>query len=459
MSSPSDSPACDRVFTIDPVALKYGHGALSELGFEAIALGLRRIFLVTDRRLRSLPPVQTALASLQAAGCDVVIHEITQLEPTDDSFKTAAAAAKEANPDGYVSIGGGSVIDTAKAANLYATHPTGDFLDYVNPPIGGGKAIPGPLKPHLACPTTAGTGSETTAVAIFDLVGARVKTGISSKLLRPTKAIVDPTATYSAPAGVVACTGFDVLTHALESYTARPFTSRPLPDSPALRPPYQGANPWSDGGALRAIVLGGQYLERAVHDPADTEARDWLCFAATLAGLAFGNAGVHLPHAMSYSVAGLKHDHHAPGYQDEKAMIPHGLSVVINAPAVFRFTAASDPMRHLRAAQALGADVEFDEDALDDAGEYLAQRLEEMMRATGIPNGLSALGYDHGDIPALVDGCWQQQRLLTLSPVEVSRADLAELYGAALHYWDDTPPAATAPAPAPRKKEKGKKRR
>jgi alcohol dehydrogenase class IV len=430
----------ETIFTVEPVALKYGHGALGELGAEAKALGLNRVLLVTDRALSDLPPVPTAKASLQAAGCEVIVHKITHLEPTDQSFQEAAAVAREAAVDGYISVGGGSVMDTAKAANLYATYPTDDFLDYVNAPVGAAKPVPGPLKPHLACPTTAGTGSETTAVAIFDLVGAKIKTGISSKFLRPTKAIVDPTATYSAPAGVVACTGFDVLTHAIESYTARPFSSRAKPTDPALRPPYQGANPWSDGGALRAIVLGGQYLERAVHDPDDTEARDWLCFAATLAGLAFGNAGVHIPHAMSYSVAGMNHTYQAAGYESEGGMVPHGLSVVINAPAAFRFTADSDPLRHMRAAQALGADFEIQDADPAEAGDILAGRLEELMRATGIPNGLSGLGYSEADIPSLVAGCAKQQRLLVMAPKEVSENDLTALYRAALRYWDESSP-------------------
>lgn len=422
----------ETIFTVDPVALKYGAGALRELGADAVALGMRRVMLVTDPTLAALEPVATAREALRAAGIDVVVFDRVRIEPTDASFRDAAAFATEGKFDGFVSVGGGSVIDTAKAANLYSTYPPDDFLDYVNAPLGRALPVPGPLKPHLACPTTAGTGSETTAVAIFDFVESQVKTGISSKFLRPTKAVVDPTATYSLPAGVVACTGFDVLTHAIESYTARPFSSRPAPADPLTRPPYQGSNPWSDGGALRAIELGGRYLVRAVTDPADTEARDNLTFAATLAGLAFGNAGVHIPHAMSYSVAGLNHRYTATGYEHEGGMVPHGLSVVINAPAAFRFTADTAPDRHLTAARALGATG----GGLMDAGEILSGHLEHMMRATGIPSGLKALGYGEDDIPALVDGAWKQQRLLVMAPKEVTRDHLAALYGAAMRYWD-----------------------
>lgn len=426
----------ETIFTVDPVALKYGAGALRELGADAKALGTTRVMLVTDSTLAALEPVTIARDALRAAGLDVVVYDRVRVEPTDTSFRDAAAFAQEGRFDGFVSVGGGSVIDTAKAANLYSTYPA-DLLDYVNAPIGKAIPVPGPLKPHLACPTTAGTGSETTAVAIFDLEESQVKTGISSKFLRPSKAVVDPTATYSLPAGVVACTGFDVLTHAIESYTARLFTSRDAPADPALRPPYQGANPWSDGGALRAIELGGRYLVRAVTDPSDTEARDNLTFAATLAGMAFGNAGVHIPHAMSYSVAGLNHRYVADGYEEAyqktgHGMVPHGLSVVINAPAAFRFTADTAPERHLVAARALGAT----EGSVEDAGEVLATQLEKMMRATGIPSGLQALGYGEADIPALVDGAWKQQRLLVMAPKTVTRDDLAALYKGAMRYWD-----------------------
>lgn len=426
-------PPRETIFTVDPVPLKYGHGALAELGADARAMGMTRVALFTDRTVAALPCLATARESLAAAGLDVVVYDAVKVEPTDRSFAEAAAFAQEADVDGFVSIGGGSVMDTAKAANLLSTWPD-DLLAYVNAPIGQAKPVPGPLKPHIACPTTSGTGSETTGVAIFDLTDRQLKTGISNKLLKPRLAVVDPTTTYTLPAGVVAATGFDVLTHAIESYTARLFTTRDRPAAPHLRPPYQGANPWSDGGALEAIRLGGLYLERAVADPADHEAHDFLTFAATLAGMSFGNAGVHIPHAMSYAVAGLNHEYRARGYESAPGgMVPHGISVVVNAPAAFRFTADADPERHLTAAAALGADVH--DAGPGEAGEVLAGRLADMMKATGIPNGLSEIGYSDNDIPALVKSAWPQQRLLVQAPKPVSEDDLADLFRAAMRYW------------------------
>ncbi len=419
-------------FTVEAARMKFGSGMLAELGDDAQALGMRRVALFTDPRVAATAPFAVALASLKAAGLDVVVFDACRVEPTSASFLEAAAFAAEGGFDGYISIGGGSVIDTAKAANLYATHPA-PLLTYVNKPLGEGQPVPGPVKPHIACPTTCGTGSETTGVAIFDHVEKQVKTGISSRHLRPTLAVVDPRTIDSLPPGAIAATGFDVLTHAIESHTARPHRTRPRPENSALRPPYQGANPWSDIGSLHAIRLGGEWLERAVNDPADAEARDALMFAATLAGLAFGNAGVHIPHAMSYSVAGMNHSFTATGYEAVDPMVPHGVSVVLNAPAAFRFTGPAAPAAHLRAADALGADTRGA--SPEDGGDLLATRLIAMMRATGLPNGLSALGYTDADIPGLVTGAAAQQRLLTIAPRPVSDEDLRGLYRDAMRYW------------------------
>ncbi|RJF81947.1 iron-containing alcohol dehydrogenase [Azospirillum cavernae] len=419
-------------FTVEAARMKFGPGMLAELGGDAQALGMQRVALFTDPRVAATAPFAAGLASLKAAGLDVVVFDACRVEPTSASFLEAAAFAADGDFDGYVSIGGGSVIDTAKAANLYATYPA-EFLAYVNKPLGEGRPVPGPVKPHIACPTTCGTGSETTGVAIFDHVEKQVKTGISSRHLRPTLAVVDPRTIDSLPPGAIAATGFDVLTHAIESHTARPYRTRPRPENSTLRPPYQGANPWSDIGSLQAIRLGGQWLERAVNDPADSEARDALMFAATLAGLAFGNAGVHIPHAMSYSVAGMNHSFTATGYEAVDPMVPHGVSVVLNAPAAFRFTGPAAPAAHLRAADALGADTRGA--SPEDGGELLATRLIAMMRATGLPNGLSALGYGEADIPGLVTGASAQQRLLTIAPRPVSDEDLRGLYRDAMRYW------------------------
>jgi len=423
-------PGGETVFTVDPRPVKFGVGAVDELGADARALGIRRAAVFTDATVATLEATSKALLALEQAGVAFEIYRDSLVEPTDASFLTAATFVREGDFDGIVSLGGGSVIDTAKAANLYASHPA-PLLAYVNAPIGDGHPVPGPLMPHIACPTTAGTGSESTGVAVFDLVSQKLKTGISSKWLKPSLGVIDPQFTYSLPALVTAATGFDVLTHAIESYTALPYTQRPRPAEPDQRPPYQGANPHSDLGSLEAIRLGGRFLVRAVRNSDDREARNAMMYAATMAGISFGNAGVHIPHAMSYSVAGMIRRYQPEGWPSDHALCPHGISVVVNAPAAFRFTAAGSQQRHLQAARALGAEVGADADP----GEALAAAFVNLMRAAGIPNGLAALDYGEEDIPALVDGAFRQQRLLKQSPRPVTESDLAEMYRDAMSYW------------------------
>ena len=422
----------DSAFTVDASRITFGRGCLEELGDRAAALGMTRVALFSDVVVARLPVFDTAQRSLRAAGIDVIAFTDVHVEPTDESFRQASAFASDVKPDGYVSVGGGSVIDTAKAANLYASYPA-DFLAYVNAPVGAGTPVPGPLAPHIACPTTSGTGSEVTGIAIFDLLSMEAKTGIASPALRPTEALVDPDCTDTLPAQVVACSGLDVLSHALESFTARPFVRRSAPSRGSLRPMSQGANPWSDLGSREAMRLLGQYLERAVNDPSDREAREQTMWAATLAGIAFGNAGVHIPHAMAYAVAGQVRGFHPDGYPGAEPMVPHGMSVILNAPAVFRHTAPGDPQRHVEAAHHLGADVGGV--APEDAGTVLAEHIVHIMRSVGMPNGLSAVGYANADCTNLVDGALPQQRLLQNAPIECDKPLLAKLFQDAARYW------------------------
>jgi hydroxyacid-oxoacid transhydrogenase len=354
------------------------------------------------------------------------------VEPTDGSLLEAVRAASGGNFDGFVGVGGGSSMDTAKAANLYTTWPA-DLLEYVNAPIGRGRPVPGPLRPMVGVPTTAGTGSETTGVIIFDYERMQAKTGIAHRFVRPALGIVDPLNTRTMPRMVAASTGFDVLVHALESYTALPFHRREAPASPLERPAYQGANPVSDVWAAKAIELAGRHLVRAVEDPEDLEARSVMVLCATYAGIGFGNAGLHLPHGMSYPVSGMVKDYLPPGYPPQRPLVPHGMAVVLNAPAAFRFTAPADPARHLEAARLLGGEVQGA--GLGEAGEILASTLIALMRRTGMPNGLAAVGYGEADIAGLVQGTLPQHRVTRLCPRPFSAEDLAGVFRASLRLW------------------------
>jgi hydroxyacid-oxoacid transhydrogenase len=423
---------CDGAFTVDASRVTFGTGSLSEVGERARALGMHRIAVITDVRVRALPWFDEVARSLAAAGLDAVVFDDVAIEPTDASLDDAVRFARDARPDGFVSLGGGSVIDTAKIAALLYAHPA-PLRTFINAPVGEGRAVPGPLAPHIACPTTSGTGSEVTGIAIFDDMSLKAKTGVASPRLRPTEAVVDPRVTATLPASVVAASGMDVLCHAIESFTARRYTQRAAPASPALRPMSQGANPWSDLGCREALRIATACLVRAVVDESDREAREQMMWAATLAGIAFGNAGVHAPHAMAYAIAGHVRDFAPAGYPDHP-IVPHGMAVGVGAPAVFRAFAPFAPERHLEAAALLGAETRGA--SPEDAGELLARAVIRISRAIGLPDGTSGVGYTSADTPALVEGTLPQQRLLANAPCEVGRECLEQLFAAALAYGD-----------------------
>lgn len=422
----------DTAFQIAIANLRFGAGVTREVGMDLTELGARRVLLVIDPVLTNLTTGQIVVESLRSSRVDYLLYDGVTVEPTDRSFQSAAQVAAEGKFDAILAVGGGSTIDTAKAANLYSTYPA-DFLEYVNAPVGRGTPVPGPLKPLIAIPTTAGTGSETTGVAIFDFLERRTKTGIAHRYLKPWLGIVDPDNTSTQPAAVAASAGLDVLSHALESYTALPFDQRPLPARPTERPAYQGANPISDIWSLRALEIVAEFLPRAVADPSDAEARSQMLLASSMAGIGFGNAGVHLPHGMSYPVAGLVRKFQPAGYKVDHPLVPHGISVILNTPAVVRFTAPVSPERHLRAARALGADVTGASPA--DAGPILSNRVVQFLRHLNMPNGLSAVGYTPEDIPALVQGTLPQHRVTKLSPRPAGEAELTALFRDSMTIW------------------------
>lgn len=422
----------ESIIPMSTTPTKFGYGATQELGYELKRLGLKKLVLVSDRQLVATGLLNRIEQILTDEGISFVPYYEVGVEPTDISFKKAIAFLNGKEFDGFIAVGGGSVIDTTKAMNLFGTHPA-DLLEYINPPIGKGIPVPGPLKPLIAVPTTAGTGSEATTVIVLDLLDQHVKTGISHYFIRPTLAIIDPLNTLTMPPMVTASSGMDVLTHAIESYTAVPFNSRFKPESPGKRPPYIGSNPIADLWSHKAIELGGSYLRRAMISPCDLEARYHMMAASTFAGIGFGNAGVHLPHALGYPIAGMVKGYIPPDYNTDEPMVPHGVSVTVTAPACFRFTAPAQRERHLKAAAALGADIAGV--PLKEAGDCLAQALIDLMKDIGFPNGIGELGYEEKDIPGLVEGGWKQQRLLTISPRKPTPENLAEIFRQSMKNW------------------------
>jgi alcohol dehydrogenase class IV len=425
----------ETVFTYAAPALKFGRGAAAEVGYDVRGWGARRALLVTDAGVLATGHAETVAASLRSHGVDVVVYPGARVEPTDASLEEAVAFARGEGPfDAVVAVGGGSSIDTAKAVALLVTNP-GELMDYVNAPIGKARAPEQPVLPLAAVPTTTGTGAESTTICVMDVLALEVKTGISHPALRPRLAVVDPALSATQPAGVIAAAGMDILCHALESYTARWYGEFPA-KRPAQRVPYCGANPIADLWAERALgLLAGAFrtavrdAREGVADTGSTGASEQMALAATFAGLGFGNAGVHIPHANAYPIAGRVRDFRPADYPQDEAMVPHGMAVALTAPEAFRFTFDAAPERHLRAAQLLSPG------AVGRDASVLPKVIASLMRDIGLPNGLAEVGYAAGDVDALVEGALQQQRLLATAPKEVAGEDLAAIMTASLDLW------------------------
>jgi alcohol dehydrogenase class IV len=420
----------ESVFTYGAPALKFGSGSSDEIGFDLASYGVRRVLVITDPGVAATGHPQRVADQMAGFGIEARVFDGVHVEPTDASLTHAVAYARDTGPwDAYVAVGGGSAIDTAKAVNLLMTNP-GELMDYVNVPVGRGTAPVNALAPLVAVPTTTGTGSESTTICVLDVLAQKVKTGISHPRLRPTLAVVDPRLTLSQPAGVTAACGMDILCHALESWTARPFTSFEH-KQPEQRVPYCGANPIADMWAERSLRLLAGSFRTALRHGDDETAREQMALAATFAGMGFGNAGVHIPHANAYPVAGRVRDFHPDGYPAGHAMVPHGMAVALTAPAAFRFTFAADPERHVRAAEMLAPGAERPADDRD----FLPSVLADLMRDIGLPNGLAAVGYGEADVPDLVEGTLKQQRLLATAPCEVTGEDVAAILRDSLELW------------------------
>ncbi len=425
----------ETVFTYGAPGLKFGVGARFELGHDLAQLGARRVLMITDPGVAATGAPAELAAHLVAGGIDAMLFDRTRVEPTDASLEEAIDFGRAEGPfDVIVAIGGGSSIDTAKAVNLLVTNE-GELMDYVNAPVGGGRAPTNALLPLVAIPTTTGTGSESTTICVLDVISQHVKTGISHSRLRPTLAVVDPELTLTQPAGVTAAAGLDILCHALESYTARPFTSYEHKQADE-RVPYCGANPIADMWSEKALSLMAVSFRTAVRHGDDLQARTQMAMAATFAGLGFGNAGVHIPHANAYPIAGQVKHFRPEGYGPDggpadHAMVPHGMAVSLTAPAAFRFTFDAAPDRHVHAAELLAPGTERPADI----AEFLPTVLTAIMRDVGIPSGLAEVGFDGSDIDGLVEGAMLQQRLLATAPREVRAGDLATILQQSIELW------------------------
>lgn len=425
------TPLNESVFTIASTTIKFGVGASEEVGYELSKYNVKKALIVTDKNLVETGIPERIEEYISSWDVEVEVYDGVHVEPTDTSMVKAAEYARDKDFDAYVPVGGGSSIDHAKAINLLTTYPA-DIMEYINKPIGRGRAVPGPLKPLIAVPTTAGSGSENTPVIVLDVEKLKVKTGIAHPNIRPSLALVDPLLTVTMPPMVTACTGLDVLTHAAEAYTARPFYAKPKPKSPKERGAYVGSNPITDLFAEKAIELVGKYVRRAFYNGYDLEARYYMMLACELASSSFGNAGVHLPHANAYPIAGMVRDYIPPDYKVDYPLVPHGMSVVLTAPASFKLITPAVLEKNAKIAQLLGVEPKsIDPKSVREA---VYEALVKLMEDLKMPRGLREIGYRESDIPKLVEGALKQQRLLIHTPIPIGKRELEYVFRESMEY-------------------------
>ncbi|CAB3404992.1 unnamed protein product [Caenorhabditis bovis] len=423
-----NNKSTDYAFEMVCSTLRFGRGVTLEVGHDLKTLGAKKTLVVTDKNVQNTIAFKNTEQALKSVDASYEVYDDVLIEPTDKSMLHAIDFARSRQFDSFIAVGGGSVIDTTKAAALYASNPDADFLDFVGPPFGRSIVPNRPMLPLIAVPTTAGTGSETTSTAIMDLPEHKCKSGIRLRCIKPYLAIVDPLNVMSMPRNVAIYSGFDVLCHALESYTALPFDQRsPRPANPEVRPVYQGSNPISDVWSREALRIIGKYFRRSIFDPSDEEARTEMLKASSFAGIGFGNAGVHLCHGLSYPISSQAKKCVADDYPKKKNLIPHGLSVMTTAVADFEFTTSACPDRHLVAAKTLGAEIPPNAD-----NEYISRTLCDQLRAYmkdfGVPNGLKGMGFEFSDIDTLTEAASHSVPNIAIAPKSTDREIISKLY-------------------------------
>ncbi len=386
----------------------FGRDAIQRVGQLAAEMGFGRILIVTDPSLVDAGIAQQAMSPLSEAGITVEVSTAGQPDPPTHGINQVVEQAREFRPDALLGLGGGSNMDMSKAAAMLIAHG-GSCLDYA-----GDDVVPGPTTPLILVPTTAGTGSETTAAAVLRDSDTGKKFGVLSNYLRPALAIVDPLLTISCPPHVTADSGIDALSHAIESYTAVDNESYPL--AATERSAYQGKQPISDGLAEQAIDLIGRYLRRVVADGNDVEAREGMALAATVAGMAFSNVGVAVVHALEFTVG-------------VEAHIPHGRGCGLLLPYVMRFNKPPRVAEMAKVATLLGEEV----DGLDqqEAAEAGIQAVEKLKADIGIPPRLRDVGVQRDRLTAMAENAFALKRILRVNPRTVTQDDLHSILDSA----------------------------
>ena len=386
----------------------FGSGVIRRLAQFMQPWNARRVLIVTDATLVRVGVVADVTAPLQAAGLTVDLFDGGEPEPSFATADKALAVASRNKPDAIIGVGGGSNLDLAKIVASVVTHG-GHYKDY----FGYGN-VPGPIMPLVCVPTTAGTGSEVSHAAVLTDVENQMKVSSLSHYLRPALAVVDPKLTLTCPPKASADSGIDALTHAIEAFTAVSYDELDVPPDEPF--PYDGKQPIGDCLAERAIELIAQHLMKAVHEPANLEAREGMALAATLAGLAFSNNAVAVVHALEYPIGGALHCSHGAG---------NGLLL----PYVMRFNLPTRVSEFKRIAQLMGEDIGGLSD--QEAAERAIVAVERLRAAVGIPLRIRELGGTEDQLPIFAKKSFAIKRLMVLNGRAPTEADLLGILQAA----------------------------
>jgi alcohol dehydrogenase class IV len=431
VSAPDHAMEPETVWHLQLPEIRFGRDAVEELGFQFRDLGVAEGahgLVITDETLVDLGHTERVTDELDDAGFATDVYDGVEREPSiaaiDECLSFVRDEQGEDGYDFYVGFGGGSCMDTAKATRAVIENG-GEALDYIAEPTGEGEALTESNVPLILMPTTAGTGAETSPVAILSVEEQNIKEGISSNHVRADAAVLDPTFTTTLPPDITARTAMDALDHAIEGYTTHHFDDLMRASDPASRPTYAGRTPVTEQFSEAAIDLLSSNVRQVVNNGDDLEARSAMLQGALFGAIAGLTAGATLCHAMAYPVGNRYHTF-------------HGETIAVLTPAsTLGYNAASDPERFARVAEMLGADTSgmSTRDAADEAkAEYI--RLQRDLNV--LPSGLAELAdVSEDDIDWLAEQTVEtQERLLRTNPRPVTQEDVHDIFMDSLHNWE-----------------------
>lgn len=384
-----------------PTRIHFGYGVRDQLP-ALLALHGRRVLAVADPFLAATPLFEEVAKRVRAAGLELSVYTDIQPELPIATLDAAGDFAREFAPDVILALGGGSALDAAKLVALLVTHG-GPLQRYY-----GENAVPGPTLPVVAVPTTAGTGSEVTPVAVVSDPDRELKVGISSPHLIPAAAVVDPEFSLGAPPSVTAFSGIDALAHAVESYTATPLEYSWHDELPV----FTGRNRFTETLALQAVEKLGRWLAEAVSTPSSRTAREEVALGSLLAGMSFGPTGTHLAHAIQYPLGAL-------------TKTPHGLGTGMMLPYVLD-ACRTDPDTEERIGAvgvALGSRATTTKGRTDDA----IAAIVALNRSIGVPESLHRIGVERSQLPGIAERTLASARLVSISPIPASHQSILDI--------------------------------